>query len=204
MARDPRAVVSSYREWKRDGPGGWRPKGERDAAWQADERRARRSYNAFVISLLWRAAMRASLDAREAHGDARVRILRYEDLVRHPETQLRDLAAWLELPFADALLDVAIRNSSFEVERTQGISTEPLERWRERLPSSEAQIVQTCCGRVMRQLGYEPERMRAPLHRLIWAWATVPVAFLRVLVVNRRRLGNPVEYVLRRLRLVAR
>jgi hypothetical protein len=201
MVRDPRAVVSSYRWWKRTD----RPRRAgvvRDEAWVADDRRARRSYNPFTISMLWRAAMRASLTAVEKHGSARVRLQRYEDVVGEPEQELRGLVGWLELDFDDALLDVAVSNSSFFVPGERGISTEPLERWKTNLPPDEISVIQTCCGGLMRSLGYPPVKSSASPLRVAVAWATVPVALVRAFVVNRHRLGNSLDYVVRRMRLV--
>jgi Sulfotransferase family len=202
MVRDPRAVVSSYRWWKR----AKRPRRAqpvRDEAWAADDRRAQKSYNVFVISMLWRAAMRASLNASEKYGSERVRLQRYEDVVRDPEQELRLLTEWLGLDYDQALLDVAVSNSSFFVPGDRGISTEPLERWRANLPPGEISVIQTCCGSLMRALGYPQVETTASPLSVAWAWVTVPLALARALFVNRHRLGNPFDYVARRTRLAA-
>jgi hypothetical protein len=202
MIRDPRAVVSSYRWWKRD-TARQQANPVRDEAWAADDIRAAKSYNVFVIGMLWRAATRASLGALRRHGAERVHIQRYEDLVREPEPELRRLTEWLALDYDESLLDIAVSNSSFIVPGEGGISTEPLERWRTNLPASEISVLQSCCGSLMRSVGYEPVETCATAVSVAWAWATVPVALTRALLVNRHRLGNPLEYVVRRTRLAA-
>ncbi len=201
MVRDPRAVVASYRHWKAQSESQAELEEPLDRGFEADEERARRSYNVVVISLLWRSAMRASLDALRAFGRDRVRIQRYEPILREPEAELRRLTTWLGLEYQESLLDVPILNSSFGMRGQTGISTEPLERWRTSLPPSETSVVQTCCGAVMDELGYAREPVDAPLASLARTWGSTPLAFGRALTVNRRRMGNVGEYVWRRLRL---
>lgn len=200
MVRDPRAVVSSYRYWKAGDEGQAEPAKALDPGFAADEQRARRSYNVVVISLLWRSAVRASLEARRRFGEDRVRIQRYEPILRQPEASLRELASWLGLEYLESLLDVPVLNSSFGMRGRVGISSEPLERWRSNLPPAELSVIQTCCGSLMDDLAYSREPVKAPAREVARAWATTPVAFARAFVVNRRRMGNVGEYLWRRLR----
>ena len=60
-----------------------------------------------------------------------------------------------------------------------------------------------CCGSLMRTLGYQPIRTTASPLRVVWTWVTVPLALSRAFLVNRHRLGNPLDYVVRRARLAA-
>ena len=200
LVRDPRAVVSSYRWWKRESEK-TRAQPAKDESWALDDRRAEKSYNVFVISMLWRAAMRASLDARERHGSQRVRLQRYEDLVLDPESEVRQLTEWLGLDYDPSLLDVVVSNSSFVLPSDRGISTEAVDRWSTKLPAGELSVVQRLCGSLMRSVGYSPVKITASPLKVGWVWATVPVAVGRALLVNRHRLGNPLEYVVRRARL---
>ena len=200
MVRDPRAVVSSYRWWKRESEK-TRAQPALDESWALDDRRAEKSYNVFVISMLWRAAMRASLDARERHGPERVLLQRYEDIARDPESEVRQLAEWLALDYDPSMLEVAVSNSSFVLPGDRGVSTDAVDRWSTKLPPGELSIVQRCCGSLMRAVGYAPVETAASPIRVAGAWATVPFAVGRAFVVNRHRLGNPFEYVVRRLRL---
>jgi hypothetical protein len=144
--------------------------------------------------------MRASLRALHDFGLQRVLILRYEELVADPATTLGRLTDWLDLPYDDAMLDVPIVQSSYAIAE-HGISQAPLERWREKLSPTEISAVQGCCGRTMRQLGYSRERVSAPLHRLVWTWASAPLAVVRAALANRKRLGRISDYVLKRLLL---
>ena len=200
MVRDPRAVVSSYRWWKRESAK-LQAQPAKDETWALDDRRAEKSYNVFVISMLWRAAMRASLEASKRHGPERVRLQRYEDVVGSPETEIRELTDWLGLDYDPSLLDVAVTNSSFVLPGDRGVMTEAVDRWGTKLPPDELSVVQRCCGSLMRSVGYERVQTTASPLSVAWLWAKVPFAVGRAFVVNRHRLGNPLEYVARRMRL---
>jgi len=186
--------------WRHNWTGGFTSEADGDDFFLEDRHRAARSYNVVVNALLWKAAMRASTSALAGHGHDRIYLLHYEALVENPDRTLRGLADWLGVTYESKMLDVPVAYSSYEMPRS-GISTQPLERWREKLTATEISAVQTCCGRVMAELGYRRENVAAPLHRLIWTWATVPTAFARAALANRKRLGRASEYVRRRLLL---
>ncbi|HUK95653.1 MAG TPA: sulfotransferase [Gaiellaceae bacterium] len=194
LVRDPRAVVASYRDWHRAAERRGVVESEQLSA---DRERTRRSFNVVLMSLLWRAVVRASYTALETHGVERVRIQRFERLAQQPEAEVRDLCAWLGLPFEPALLEIPVVNSSYATQG-EGISTEPLDRWRERLPDADVGVVQACCGSLMDELGYE--RVDAPVGRarLAWAFGTAPFAAARAGVANRARLGRASQYLRRR------
>jgi hypothetical protein len=194
LVRDPRAVVASYKDWH--GAAGRRGVTETSEL-EADRERSRRSYNAVLMSLLWRGVVRASFTALERHGPERVRIQRFERLAAAPEEEVRALCAWLELEFEPALLEIPVVNSSYATSGA-GVSSEPVERWRERLSPTEVGIVQSVCEPLLSQLGYAPDDVTVSPLRLGWAWATAPFAAARAAVVNRRRLGRAGQYLRRR------
>jgi hypothetical protein len=191
LARDPRAVTASYRDWKRRSA-------DHTGTTGKDRERARRSYDPILNAFLWRSAMQASLRARGRYGEDRVHILRYEDLLGDPRPLIRGLAEWLGLQYDPTMLDVPIVYSSYSIAGA-GISKEPLDRWRAKLTPTEISVVQTCCRRPMDALGYAPEPVSPPLHRVALTWAAVPIAVLRAALANRARLGRASEYVRRRL-----
>jgi len=194
LVRDPRAVVASYKDWH----GAAARRGETETPeLEADRERSRRSYNAVLMSLLWRSVVRASFAAVERHGDERVRIARFERLAAEPEAEVRELCAWLGLTYEPALLEIPVVNSSYATTGA-GVSSEPVERWRERLSPTEVGIVQSVCEPLLSQLGYAADEVEVSPVRLAWAWGTVPFAVARAAVVNRRRLGRAGQYLRRR------
>jgi len=196
LVRDPRAVVASYKDWH----GAAARRGETESAeLEADRERSRRSYNAVLMSLLWRGVVRASFAALQRHGPERVRIARFERLAASPEEEVRELCAWLGLVFEPALLEIPVVNSSYATTGA-GVSSEPVERWRERLSPAEVGVVQSVCEPLLSQLGYTPDDVEVSRARLAWAWGTVPIAAVRAAVVNRQRLGRASQYVRTRAR----
>ena len=191
LVRDPRAVVASYKDWH--GAAGRRGVSESPEL-EADRERTRRSFNPVLMSLLWRGVVRASFEGFERHGPERVRIQRFEQLAASPEAEVRELCAWFGLEFEPALLEIPVVNSSYATTGA-GISSEPIERWRDRLSPAEVGIVQSVCGPLLSQLGYAPDDVSVSPVRLAWAWGTVPFAAARAAVVNRQRLGKATQYL---------
>jgi hypothetical protein len=196
LVRDPRAVVASYKDWH----GAAARRGATESPeLEADRERSRRSYNPVLMSLLWRGVVRASFAALERHGPERVRIQRFERLAAAPETEVRELCGWLGLAYEPALLEIPVVNSSYATTGA-GVSTEPVERWRERLSGAEVGIVQSVCEPLLSQLGYAADDVEVSPTRLAWAWGTVPFAAVRAAVVNRQRLGKATQYLRTRAR----
>ena len=196
LVRDPRAVVASYKDWH----GAAARRGVTETSeLEADRERSRRSYNAVLMSLLWRGVVRASFAALERHGPERVQIQRFERLAASPEDEVRALCDWLGLDYQPALLQIPVVNSSYATSG-EGVSSEPVERWRERLSPAEVGIVQSVCEPLLSELGYEPDDVTVSPLRLAWAWGTVPFAAARAAVVNRQRLGKTTQYLRTRAR----
>lgn len=104
----------------------------------------------------WRASVRAGLAARRRHPD-RYLLVRYEDLVRAPETTMARVWAFVgeAEPGSELLAEGpgAGGNSSFgDVGR--GISTRAVGRWQRSLDPVEVREVDLLCGRLLGRLGY--------------------------------------------------
>lgn len=95
------------------------------------------------------------LDAQSTIG------LRFEDLVREPEKTMRSLAAFMNIPFDDALLtpmrigEDRPANSSFG--RTSGIDPGAADSWRAHLAPEWRGLIEDRLGDLMEQLGYRIE-----------------------------------------------
>jgi hypothetical protein len=194
MARDPRGVVASYRDWTR------RPElnPDADSPFDADRRRARTSYGLLLSCLMCKSALAAGLRAARKHGPERVRVVRFETLVGAPREQLEELCDWLSLPFDEAMLDVPLVQSSYSGSE-HGISTAPTERWRTTLSDREQRTIEAACRGVMRRLGYERATTGRTWPALLRALAVLPADALRALRANRDRMGRPLAYVWKRL-----
>lgn len=147
LARDPRAYLASYKNYHRK-----------------KISTHRRRYDPVASGMLWRSYMNRVLAARGRLDEERFMVVRYEDLVRDPDTQVQRLCAFLGLDFRRDLLNVDRQNSSyFAVEQdlsSHGITTSSLEKWRSALSESEVWIIERVANRPMRELGYDLESKR--------------------------------------------
>ena len=203
LVRDPRAVVASYRHWRHQGGFDFERDPGHEAAIEEDLARARRSYHLALHSLLWRSTANAATSGVRRFGPDRVRIQPYEELVTDPEGSLRGLAAWLDVDYSPAMLDVPVHNSSFSTFASGGgMTSAPLHRWREHLTPREIAVVQALCGPVMAEHGYELETATITRGSTALAWLTLPSAAVRAVLANRSRIGNLPSYVWRRAKLL--
>lgn len=203
MIRDGRAVVTSYRDFKKgeieeddQDPG-------RKEALEAEQERVRKSYHVIVASLVWRGVARASQEALRKHGSERVYVQRYEDLVADAPGQLEAMCTWLDIPFDSAKLStVPIGTSSYanKVQSDVGVSTEAVMRWRKKMSDAEVHAVERTSGQQLEDFGYELLRPPVSLWGRCRPWLTLPGAVFTAVRANAGRHGGVRSFLMRRLR----
>ncbi len=87
-------------------------------------------------------------------------VLKYEDLVKHPECEMRRVASVLDIPFTPSLLTptslgVPWAGNSTSKRSFEGVSTAPLETWQEAITPNEIALVSALLGDGMGDFGYE-------------------------------------------------
>jgi hypothetical protein len=200
MVRDPRAVVCSYRDMHKIRPEGPLD-GEKLQSYERSRVRLRRSYHPLLSALVWRWAMKAGRAAAQRHGDDRVRLQSYEDLVTDPEGNVAEVCAWLELTYSSNMLAVNFVRSSSLAPTAHGIRPEAATRWRKSLTPREIAVVESACRRPMRALGYEPVVRRRPRAAVARAWIELPWAAGNAFLANRFRIPRVASYAASRLGL---
>ena len=104
--------------------------------------------------------MAGGLAAEQSLPSAQVRSARYESLVSEPDAVMRELCAWLDLPFRAAMTE----GKGFQVPaytRNQhtliGSPADPkrIDRWRSKLGPREIEIFEHLTGDLLPSLGYE-------------------------------------------------
>ncbi len=145
LHRDPRAVLASLSALGRRDP----------------------TQMAHPLSYLRHWRKTAAAGFRFAHDPlfaGRLRILRYEDLVRAPEPTARELCEFLETPFDPAMTDIGryrdpatgerwAGNSSVQPVLT-GFQADRTDHWRNALDIVSVRMVEYVCGPEMRLAGY--------------------------------------------------
>lgn len=117
----------------------------------------------------WRNAVLAGARARtRLHPDAYTEV-RYEDLVRDPEPQLRRLCDFLDEPFDDAMLephrvaDIAVpQRKLWHTGTHEPVNERAVQRWRHDLDQWELDLLEFTAARQLRHHGYELSRGRRP------------------------------------------
>jgi hypothetical protein len=145
IVRDGRDVALSTREWAREdrGPG-------RFALWREEPMA--------VLALWWRELVRSGRRDGDALGALRYREVRYEDLVKQPDERLRELAAFLGLPFASSMS----RFFEGRTRREPGLSakkawlppTSGLRDWRTQMSERDTELFEAISGELLAELGY--------------------------------------------------
>lgn len=96
-------------------------------------------------------------------------LLRYEDLISRPETELRRLCEFLEIPFEARMLDFSnnrlttrnARRSADWQNLEKPIMNGNFHKYKAGLSEAEIRYVETLCGEEMELLGYHPDFPRA-------------------------------------------
>ncbi len=112
----------------------------------------------------WIASIRLGERNRARHPEG-YRLLRYEDLARHPEVTLREICAFIGEPFEPRMLAMegasdfrdAGGNSSYEPHASGSISTSSIGRYRSVLTGSDIAFIQDAAAAEMRRHGYAPD-----------------------------------------------
>jgi hypothetical protein len=95
----------------------------------------------------------------------RVLLVRYEDLVREPEAEIRRMTDFLEVNFAPEMLDPgnyvggdggSWRQNSSYASDTGAVNRSSLEKWQTALTAEQVGFIESLCGPEMRLLGYAP------------------------------------------------
>lgn len=149
-------------------------------------------------AIYWDRFVRAGREAGRLLGTRRYREVRYEDLVRETERVLRELCAFVGLPFDDRMLRYYERSKQLmpTLSHTQHHGnlgkppTAGLRDWRRELSPRDVAVFEYLAGDLLDELGYE--RLRAS------RGPVVP------LVVARFRIGTRIRQVVHGARVRGR
>jgi hypothetical protein len=194
VTRDPRDVlVSQKRKWKRK---------EASVKTMTLLERVRLfvSYHPLIIGKLW-VSLTSSTDAWLEHP--RMHTIRFEDFVREPETHVRDLCTFLEIPYSEDLLDISRLGSSVREDDLglRGVDADRAESWQRYggINSAELFLCQFAARKKMEQHGYVFQQVFPNPVLLVYYLANFPLKVIAAILLNRGRMKNTVEAIKRRI-----
>jgi hypothetical protein len=143
--RDPRAVLAAYLLRKR---------------------RKGMQFSVYDCVSHWRQSAEVALDAGK-HSEW-LKVVKFEDLVRQPDTEMRSICEFLGVAFLPTVLQPTKagehwRGNSAVKEKFSAVDTAPAERWKTSLTPREIGWVEFHCRDWMNALGYEPCTPSAPV-----------------------------------------
>lgn len=155
-------------------------------------------YHPVVTSLLWKSSMRQIPLIKKKVSAHNLMIMRYEDLVKDPETIVRRICVFVDEQFESNMLNVDTHNSSVQT-GARGIFSSSIGTWRSNLTAEETCIAQLLNGKDLQLFGYDTEHQKASPIKIIWTFGSSPFAAVRALYVNRAMRGSMLVYLYRRL-----
>ena len=113
---------------------------------------------------LWRSRVRAAREAGRALGVDRYREIRYEDLLADPDSTLRGICSFIDIPFSALMLchsEHAARMLAGMPDRQHHLNvvlplTSELRDWRSQMSPHVVRACDSVAGDMLHELGYEP------------------------------------------------
>jgi hypothetical protein len=106
----------------------------------------------------WKLEVEGARELGRRLGPARYHELRYEDLVREPEAELRRVASFLDLDFESGMLAYHAGVDASALQDHPLLASPPTpdtRRWQEQLGRADAQIFEAIAGDTLSAYGYE-------------------------------------------------
>ncbi len=192
LVRDPRDVLLSQKnKWKRRYFGAYEiPKKE--------SIRSYFNYHPITISKIWNTAINTIKDNK----DSRIKTICFENFIKYPEKNMKDICQFLEVKFDSNMLNVPKIGSSTGVDDINkiGIDKTKLGKWKlGGLSSSELYICQKMCSENMSDLGYEYEIFKYPPILVILSLITFPIKIFISFILNLHRIKNLKDLINKRI-----
>lgn len=89
-------------------------------------------------------------------GSSNVLVVRYEDMVLQPKTEIVRLCSFLDVPFQEDMLQMGVFNSSFgdKFQKDKNFNDENIDRWKYDMDKSMIACIEKNCTAIMKQYNY--------------------------------------------------
>lgn len=100
-------------------------------------------------------------DGEEAGLKDRIKLIKYEDLIMHPEKVLKNTLAFIGEPWDETVLNYTETQRTYEPKKSstdqvsQKLYHQSVGRWKMELSSTDLQTVHAIAGDLLKHLGYE-------------------------------------------------
>lgn len=133
------------------------------SGWESRYQFFNREPRELLQSLLERGllGMRMAVDNQKNLGPSRYKIVKFEDLAKSPEEELKSICVFLQSPFDSAVLSPTVlgwpwRGNNKEGRRFSRPESANVQRWRARIAEEEAQLIEYYFSGVMEKFDYTP------------------------------------------------
>ena len=143
-----------------------------------------------------------AINAVKDNKDSRLKTIYFENFIKYPEKNLKDICQFLEIEFDSNMLNVPKIGSSTGVDEINklGIDKTKLGKWKlGGLSSSELYICQKMCSENMNDLGYEYEIFKSPPILVFFSLITFPLKLLISFTLNLNRIKNFKDLINKRI-----
>jgi len=120
------------------------------------------SKNSLMFSMINRALYGFKMAAinKQLLGENRYKVVRFEDLASNPKSVMTDVCQWLEIPYQDCLTIPSIfgevnQGNNFEDIKFNNVSSENVGRWRERISTADAALIELMFKEEMLTFDYQ-------------------------------------------------
>ncbi len=139
----------------------------------------------------WQLAIDTHLKYADALGPERYMLVKYEDLVRDPESALRRVCQFLDLAFSPEMLQhqhrqvrgFSDRQYQHMANTLRPVFTSSIDKWRQELKPSQIGLIEYALADGMKLMGYEPSGAKTSL-------PAARIAASRALDLLNRGLGK--------------
>jgi hypothetical protein len=192
MIRDPRAILLSQKRKWRGGKRYGQPKFE--------IARTFLNYHPITMTLLWKKVIAAGSKSCIHMGPQNYCRIIFEKLVMNPEQEMKSLFNFLAIQFERKTLNVNVELSADKNdEGKNGVQSVVSERWQKGLNNTEIFIAESLAGSEMKGIGYDLTGKKPNYLYLIFYYCLLPFQLFINILFNIGRMGNPFDYIVKRI-----
>jgi hypothetical protein len=192
MIRDPRDILLSQKyKWQRRFFGHANlPFPEMIRIWF--------NYHPITISKLWNSAANNILNAVKKEN---VHLIKFEELLTHPECEIRKLCDFLNIEFHPSMLLIPIEGSSIVNDESGKVGIDKTKAGNflnGGLTKTEIYLCEKITAYLRRKFGYEDANIHTNMFSVLISYTTFPIKLFFALLLNIRRSKNLLSSVKRR------